>query len=123
SQVWLSREQDLLIVSYTTLFRSQFGHGATVNIAFESHHIAQREPVTDPAPAVEFGFISGTDVNTGIIADEFQQKPLLFLPHTDRATVVTNHAARQPVTQPAPGAAQNLYLLRAQANFFLQFTE
>src|SRR5690554_1605002 len=46
-----------------------------------------------------------------------QQEPFLFLPHTNGVRVMAHHPPRKPVTQPAPGAADDFHIAGTQADF------
>src|SRR5690554_5408277 len=77
-------------------------HGAAIDLAFERHHLTQRVPVADPAPAVELRTVTAPgETHRVVLSQHSQQKPLLLLTDADRAAFDLAHQPfRQAVAQP-----------------------
>src|SRR5690606_2065137 len=74
-------------------------------------------------PAIEFGLGGLGHADPVVFAGQAQQEPLLLLTDTDRLGMAAYQPLRQPVTQPAAGAGENLHILGHQPNLFVQLAE
>lgn len=55
-----------------------------------------------------------------ITADQFQQKPFLLLPDTERVLLSSDQSPWQAITQPSTGAAENFYVFWLKTYFLVQ---
>ena len=102
--------------------RSEFFKRTFVYIALKINDFAQRLPVFDPAPVVEFRLGVTVQTKIAFAAAHPQQKPALFLANAEWVGMATDKSSRQAVAQPARGAAEQFHLMLMQADFLGQFT-
>src|SRR6056297_775313 len=101
----------------------QLAQGAAVDLPLEGHHLSQGIPVADPSPAIEFRLAGHVHADPALLTAYPQQEPLLFLADAYRPRMRTNHASRQAVAQPAPGAGKDLDVVGGQADLLVQLTK
>src|SRR3569832_1486700 len=103
--------------------RREFTQRAHVHPAFERHHVANRVPITHPAPVVELGPLAQGEAHVGVVGQQTKQIPDLLLADAHGLVVLADEAARQTVAQPATRVAENLDVLRPETQFLIELAE
>lgn len=101
---------------------SEFLQCLAVNPALEENDFIRGPPVIDPAPVVEFRRLTPGQIDTGLVADQAQHEPALFLSDTDRTGPPPDVPRRQVIAKPAAGFAQQFDVFGAKPGFFAQLT-
>lgn len=71
---------------------------------------------------IEFGMIHRIETNRRLLDTQLEQKPHLFLTHAARFRMLALVAGRQSITQPPLGAPDDMNIIRAEADFLVQFS-
>ena len=98
----------------------QVVQGADIDLALEGHHVLDRIPEIDPAPAVELGFLGQVQAQVAFLAVHPQQEPDLLLADAGRPRAPPHAARRQPITQPARRRPKHFDVLGIQPGLFPQ---
>ena len=102
---------------------TQFVQRTRVHAPFEIDDVINRTPELNPAYPVEFRFITTIEADPGIVSDQPQHEPALFLSDTEGPAVAANEFVWQPVSQPVTAYAEHLDIGRFKADFFVQLTK
>ena len=101
--------------------RRELSQRTSIDLAFERDDLPKRVPVANPLPAVEFRRVRAVYAYLRIRRKHPQQEPFLFLSHADRVRIVAHHPAREAVSQPATGTADDFHIACTETNFLRQF--
>src|SRR5262245_31503701 len=107
----------------------QLDQRLAVDLALELDHRLERHPVLVPAPGVELGVAARAQPDVAVAADQAQEEPDLLLPAV-AATRAARRAVAAPrplvghlVAQPLARAAEDLDVVAAQPDLFLELAE
>jgi len=103
--------------------RHQLAQRAPIDIAFEVHNLVHGTPVIDPAPGFEFLRLSDIELKIRVGAHHLQEKPALFLAHTDRLILTSHHARRQSIPQPVASHPEHTDVIGQQAGLLAQLAK